>query len=188
MQVLERCMEIRKMLESIVRWNATRMKMVKPVMEIYAAVQKVTMDPKVPERYRILARARAWSWFEPIKKALRVSREMNSTESAKEVPDIAMISMNLNASLSPIMKEGESTGSDLGRMSKIFRNRIEEHREELLSPVMLDGRIINVKRHNGHRGDRSQVERDAYPKTHGKITDCKGYGNVWCPNSDTIQR
>ncbi len=51
-QVLERCMEIEDMLKSIIRWNASHMKLVKPVMDLYSAVRKVPHDPhgvgKVP--------------------------------------------------------------------------------------------------------------------------------------------
>ncbi|EQD57486.1 hypothetical protein B2A_04771, partial [mine drainage metagenome] len=75
-QVLERCIETWKMLKSIVRWNASHMKVVKPVMVLYGAVTDITMNPMVLKEYHILART--WSWFESVRKALRISREMSS--------------------------------------------------------------------------------------------------------------
>jgi hypothetical protein len=63
------------------------------------------------------------------------------------------------------MNEGEFTGGELGIMSKIFSSRIENHREELLSPVKgKNGKLINVVIHNkieeiGHRWSRMHIRR-----------------------------
>jgi len=162
LQVLERCIEIRNMMKSIIGWNASHMKVVKPVMAFHSAVKEISMDPAVMERYRILSRV--WSWFESIRKSLRVSREMNSGESAREPADIAAIGNDLNASLRSITKEGEFAGGELERISRTIKNRIEDHRDELLSPVTVDGKTINVKRHNGieeigHRWSRMHIRR-----------------------------
>lgn len=67
------------MLNSIIRWNALHMKLVKPVSDLYTAVMEITDDPIVLEKYRIIVRT--WSWFEGVRMALRVSREMSSGES-----------------------------------------------------------------------------------------------------------
>ena len=161
-QVLERCMEIEGMLKSIIRWNASHMKLVKPVTDLYRAVRTITHDPMILEKYRIIVRT--WSWFESVRKALRVSRELNSRE-ALEAPDIGIIGGDLNNALSKIMEEGRFTGGDLERMSRIFETRIETHRAELLSPVVgKDGKTINVARHNGieeigHRWSRMHIRR-----------------------------
>ncbi len=145
--VTKRCMEIEDMLKSIIRWNASQPMIVKPVMDLYSAVREITHDPMVLEEYRIIVRT--WEWFESIRKALRVSREMNSKE-MKKTPDIGTIGRDLNRALSAIMKEGESTGGELMRISGIFSKRIDEHRSELLSPVTgKKGNKINVIRHNG---------------------------------------
>ena len=45
-EVLNRCMEIESMLESIIRWNASHMKIVKPVMDLYGAVGEIMHEPK----------------------------------------------------------------------------------------------------------------------------------------------
>ncbi|MHB1709128.1 MAG: hypothetical protein ACYCT2_06620 [Thermoplasmataceae archaeon] len=161
-QVLERCMEVEGMLESIIRWNASHLMVVKPVTDLYSTVGEITHDPMVLERYRIIVRV--WEWFENIRKALRVSRELNSKE-AVEATDIGIIGKELNRSLSDIIGEGEFTGGDLKSISGIFRKRIEDHRSELLSPVTgKDGKTINVVRHNGieeigHRWSRMHIRR-----------------------------
>jgi len=161
-EVMKRCMEIEDMLESIIRWNASHMMIVKPVMDLYSAVRGITHEPDVLEKYRIIVRV--WEWFENVRKALGVSREMNSKE-MKEIPDIETIGIELNRALSAIMEEGESTGGELMRISKIFNRRIEDHRKELLSPVTgKKGNKINVVRHNGieeigHRWSRMHIRR-----------------------------
>ena len=162
-QILERCMEIEDMLKSIIRWNAFHMKLVKPVMDLHSALMEITHDPMVLEKYRIIVRT--WSWFESIRNALRVSREMSSGESGKGPVDIGAMGKELNTALSIIRKEAEFTGGELGRIYMIFSNRIEKHRAELLSPVIgKQGNIINVVRHNGieemgHRWSRMHIRR-----------------------------
>ncbi|OWP56106.1 MAG: hypothetical protein B2I17_07605 [Thermoplasmatales archaeon B_DKE] len=89
---------------------------------------------------------------------------MSSSKSGKEPIDIGVIGRDLNASLRAIMEEGKFSGGDLERISNIFRNRIGEHRDELLSPVTVDGKTINVKRHNGieeigHRWSSMRIRR-----------------------------
>ena len=161
-EVLKRCMEIENMLKSIIRWNASHMKIVKPVMDLYTAVMEITHDPSVLEKYRIIVRI--WSWFESVRNALKVSREMNSSSSSDHT-DIETIGKELNKVMSVIKEEAEVAGGELGRIYKIFNSRIENHREELLSPVIgKDNRIINVVRHNGieeigHRWSRMHIRR-----------------------------
>ena len=48
---------------------------VKPITDLYTTVRQITGDQMVLEKYRIIARV--WEWFENIRKALRVSRELN---------------------------------------------------------------------------------------------------------------
>ncbi|MHB8395606.1 MAG: hypothetical protein ACYDAZ_00150 [Thermoplasmataceae archaeon] len=161
-EVMKRCMEIEDMLKSVIRWNASHLMTVNPVIDLYSTVREITHEPDVLEKYRIIVRI--WEWFENVRKALRVSRELNSRE-AKEATDIGIIGRDLNRALSGIMKEGEFTGGELWRISRIFRKRIEDHRSELLSPVTgKDGKTINVVRHNGieeigHRWSRMHSRR-----------------------------
>ena len=62
------------------------------------------------DQYRVLARA--WSWFESIRNALRVSREMNSSESCNDPVDISVIGRDLGIALAAITEEGKFTGGD----------------------------------------------------------------------------
>ena len=162
-EILKRCMEIEEMLKSIITWNATHMKIIKPVTDIYATIREITHNSNVLERYRIIARV--WKWFESVRNALRVSRDMSSHGSLKESMDINAIKKDLDGALSDIIREGEFTGGELKRISGIFIKRIEDHRKELLSPVTgKDGKTINVVRHNGieeigHRWSRMHIRR-----------------------------
>ena len=183
-QVMERCIEIEGMLKSIVSWNASHMKIVKAVMNIHGAVGKITHESEVLERYRIIVRV--WAWFESVRKALRVSRDLNSGE-APEAPDIGIIGSDLNSALSRIMKEGEFAGGDLERISRIFENRIEDHRAELLSR---DGKGWQYHRYSEaqrNRGDWPSMEQDAHPAQNRKVRDIQGDGNVRCPHRHTLQ-
>ena len=139
------------------------MRIVKPVIDIYATIREITHHTMVLERYRIIARV--WKWFESVRNALRVSRDMSSHGSLKESMDINAVEKDLDGALSDIIKEGEFTGGELKRISGIFIKRIEDHRKELLSPVTgRDGKTINVVRHNGieeigHRWSRMHIRR-----------------------------
>ena len=83
------------------------------------------------------------------RKALRVSRELNSSE-AKEAPYIGIIEIDLNKVLSDIVEEGEFAGGELKKISGIFRKSVNDHILDLLSPVTgKNGKQINVVRHNG---------------------------------------
>ena len=162
-EVLERCIEVAAMLKSIIGWNASHMMAVKQIMNLQAAVVKITHDHQVMEKYRIMART--WAWFESVRKALGVFREMSSSGSGKDPADMDSMGRDLNAAISAIREEAEFTGGELERIYGIFRNRIEDHRAELLSPVRgKDGNVINVVRHNGieeigHRWSRMHIRR-----------------------------
>ena len=162
-EVIKRCMEIKDMLKSIIRWDALHMKLVKPVSDLYTAVMEITNDPIVLEKYRIIVRT--WSWFEGVRKSLRVSREMSSGESEKDPVNIEAMGKELDIALAAIKEEAQFTGGELERIYGIFSNRIEKHREELLSPVKGKyGNTINVVRHNrieeiGHRWSRMHIRR-----------------------------
>ena len=161
-QVMERCIEIEGMLKFILSWNASHMKIVNAILNIHGAVGKITHEPKVLERYRIIART--WVWFESVRSALRVSRELSSG-SGKEPVDIEAMGKDLHAAMSAIMEEGEFSGGELERISKTFHDRVEDHEAELLSPVMgKDGNTIDIVRHNGieeigHRWSRMHIRR-----------------------------
>ena len=162
-QVLERCIEIESMLKSIIRWNAMHMTVVGRVMDLHALINRIVQDPEVLEKYRIISRT--WVWFETVRKALRVARELSSSQSEKETVSIEAMGKDLNAAVSAVMKEGEFSGGELERISRIFHNRVEDHRAELLSPVIgKEGNTINVVRHNGieeigHRWSRMHIRR-----------------------------
>ena len=99
------------------------------------------------ENYRIIARV--WEWFENIRKALRVSRELNSRE-AGETQDIGITGIELNRTLSYIIEEGEFVGGELKRISGILRKRVNDHILDLLYPVVgKNSKQINVVRHKG---------------------------------------
>ena len=72
---------------------------------------------------------------------------------------------DLNAEMSTIIEEGEFTGGELERISRIFHNGVEDQRLALLSPVIVEnGNPISVVRHNGieeigHRWSKMHIRR-----------------------------
>ena len=90
---------------------------------------------------------------------------MSSGESGKDPVNIEAMGKELNIALSAIRKEAEFTRGELERIYRIFSNRIEKHRAELLSPVIgKKGNTIHVVRHNGieeigHRWSRMHIRR-----------------------------
>ena len=63
------------------------------------------------------------------------------------------------------MDEGKFTGGELEKISHMLNDRVEDHRAELLSPVIgKDGSTMDVVRHNGieeigHRWSRMHIRR-----------------------------
>ena len=45
------------------------------VTDLYTRVRQITIDSMVLEKYRIIARV--WEWYENLRKALKVSGELN---------------------------------------------------------------------------------------------------------------
>ena len=117
------------------------------VADLYTTTRQITIDSMVLEKYRIIARV--WEWFENIRKALRVSRELNSKEKG-ETQDIGITGIELNKALSDIVEEGEFAGGELKRISGILSKRVNDHILDLLPPVTgKNGKQINVVRHKG---------------------------------------
>ena len=90
------------MLKSIIKWNAMHMTVVGRVMDLHALINRIVQDPEVLKKYRIISRT--WVWFETVRKALRVARELSSSQSEKETVSIEAMGKDLNAAVSAIMK------------------------------------------------------------------------------------
>ncbi len=162
-QVLERCLDVDVMCGRIISWNASHLIAVPSTLDLHAAIGKIIHNSAVMERYAVLSRS--WMWFESVRKSLGVSRDLSSSESSKEAADIAEISSDIENVLRIIEEEGEFAGGELKRISRIFGKSVDDHRDELLSPVYgKDGNMIDVVRHNGveeigHRWSRMHVRR-----------------------------
>lgn len=160
--VLERCMEVKDMLNHIIACNASRLMKVDAILDLNSDIEHITKDKAVMGKYSILSRT--WAWFEEVRKALRVARDLSSGSSQEPV-SIETMGKDLNQSLQAIMDEGAFTGGELERISIMFRDRIEDHRVELLSPVLdHEGKQIHAVRHNGieeigHRWSRMHIRR-----------------------------
>ena len=160
--VVDRCMEVRELAGRIVTWNMSNNVYCAPLMELCAALDMVTKDEDVKAGYS--AFQKLWEWFELIRKALRVSREMNSGAS-KEPISADIIRKDFVSAVNEILYQGCKCGAYLGRKSLIFKRYADAHIDELVAPVIdRAGKNIDVVRHNGveeigHRWSRMHIRR-----------------------------
>jgi hypothetical protein len=160
--VFGRCTEVRDLAKRIVTWNMSQNVYCTQLMELCAALDMVTKNEDVKTGYCALQKL--WVWFELIRKALRVSREMNSNI-PKEQISADRIRKDLISATDEIQYQGSKCGGYLGRKSLLFKNRVDAHIDELVSPVSDNqGKNVDVVRHNGveeigHRWSRMHIRR-----------------------------
>jgi hypothetical protein len=160
--VVGRCIEVRELARRIVMWNVSHNVYCTPLMELNVAIDMIMKDKDVSTGY--LAFQKLWKWFELIRTALRVSREMNSDTSKKPVSADEM-RKDLFSATNEVLYQGGKSDDYLRRKSLIFKKHIDAHIEELVAPVVdSDGRNVDVVRHNGveelgHRWSRMHIRR-----------------------------
>ena len=160
--VFDRCMEVRELGRRMVMWNISRNVYCTPLMELCTALDMLTKSEDVKTGYR--AFQKLWAWFELVRKALRVGRELNSN-ATKEPICADTMRKDLISTTNEIVYQGGKCGGYLERKSLIFKNRVDAHIDELVSPVFDNkGKKVDVVRHNGveeigHRWSRMHIRR-----------------------------
>ncbi len=131
-------------------------------MEHCATLDMVTKKEDVKTGSR--AFQKLWEWFEMVRKALRVSREMNS-DTAKEPISADTIRKDFVSAINEIVYQGSSSDGYLERKSLIFKRYADAHVDELVAPVIdCNGKNVDIVRHNGveeigHRWSRMHIRR-----------------------------
>lgn len=160
--VVGRCMEVRELTKRIVAWNVSHNVYCTPLMELNIAIDMMIGDKDVSTGYP--AFQELWKWFELIRNALRVSREMNSDTSKKPI-SADEVRKDLLSATNEVLYQGGKSDDYLRRKSLIFKKYIDAHIEELTAPVVdSNGRNVDVVRHNGveelgHRWSRMHIRR-----------------------------
>ena len=160
--VMDRCMEISTLVRKIISWNMFHNHCVSSIMKLDSSIHKLSKRD-VLKLYHMLRRTR--SWFESIREALGVSRELSSHASSDKTADAGTVAKDADRAVEKILKEGSSLGDELKRISLIFENRVNAHYDELFSQIRgTDGACIDVVRHNGieeigHRWSRMKTRR-----------------------------
>ena len=161
--VFGRCIEIKELAGRIASWNLLHNVYCGQLLELNSALTTFTGNVDLCDGYR--AFDKVWEWFESIRNALRVGREMNSSASKEQPVNAELIRKNVLSTLDKITYEGWRLGGYLKRKSQIFQKQIDVHLDELVTPVAdVDGNIIDVVRHNGveelgHRWSRMHIRR-----------------------------
>ena len=162
--VMDRCMEVGRLARKIIVWNMFNNRKVTEMMDLDSAVKRLCVrGSEALKLYHMLRRIR--SWFERMREALGVSRELSSHSASDRPLDADSAAKKVNYTLKKIVAEGSSLSDELKRTSLIFENRIKTHYDELFAQVKgADGAPVDVVRHNGveeigHRWSRMRTRR-----------------------------
>jgi hypothetical protein len=161
-EVVGRCMEVRGLAGRIVTWNMSNNVYCAPLMELCVALDTVTKNEDVKTGY--CAFQKLWEWFELVRNALRVSRDMNS-DTTKEPVSVDNIRKDFVSAINEVSYQGDKCDEYLKRKSLIFKKYADSHIDELVAPVIdCDGKNVDVVRHNGveeigHRWSRMHIRR-----------------------------
>jgi len=162
--VVDRCMEVGVLVRKIISWNMAHNHVVQAIMDIDSAVKRISAPgTDLLKLYHVLRRIR--SWFELIRVALGVSRELSSHSTPDKPVNAEDVAKRAGEVLKTIVAEGSSLSDGLKRVSLVFENRVREHYGELFGQVKgADGAPIDVVRHNGieetgHRWSRMRTRR-----------------------------
>ena len=160
--IFGRGIEMKELVGRIISWNLSQNVYCEQLLELNNALKTLTGNADLYEGYR--AFEKVWGWFESIRNALRVSREMNSGV-PREPINAEVVRKDVVSALDKITYEGWKLGGYLERKSQIFQKQINAHLDELVTPVAdIDGNNIDVVRHNGveeigHRWSRMHIRR-----------------------------
>ena len=162
--VMDRCMEVGRLVRKIISWNMFHNLTVPGIMDIDSAIKDIcARGTEQRKLYHVLRRIR--SWFELLREALGVSRELSSHSTPDKPVKAEDVARRTDDALKTIVAEGSSLSDGLKRVSLVFENRVREHYDELFGQVKgADSAPIDVVRHNGveetgHRWSRMRTRR-----------------------------
>lgn len=162
-EILNRLIEVSKMLKKIVMWNAWHNKGLWVVLKFMEYLKKLADTKEVMSSYNKIKCI--WKWFEEIRKVLRVSREFSGKEQNNLPTEANEIKPKFKETILKIRKEGWKLGGEFTEISKKICGNCESHLDELFVKVIdKKGKEIKIVRHNGleelnHRWSRMHIRR-----------------------------
>jgi len=161
--VMDRLIEVSKMIKKIIMWNARHNKAFWIVLKFEGYLKKLADAKEVIDLYSEIKQS--WEWFEEIRTVLRVSREFSEKEQDHLPTKIDEIKPKFMDTILKIRKKGQKLGGQFINISKKICENCEKHLEELFVKVNdKDGHEIKIIRHNGleelnHRWSRMHIRR-----------------------------
>jgi len=163
LEIINRGIEVLEMLKKIVMWNARHNIGVKIVLKFDEYLKKLTETMELKAHYITIKLIQ--SWFEEIRKVLRVSREFSGKEQNGFPTKVNEIEPKFYDTIIKIRDGGRKLGDEYANVSeKIFQN-CHIHLDELFVEVKdNNGEEIRINRHNGieelnHRWSRMHIRR-----------------------------
>ena len=110
--VVDRCMEVGRLARKIIVWNMFNNRCVTEMMDLDSAINKLRAGSSETLRlYHMLRMIR--SWFERMREALGVSRELSSHSASDRPLNADDAAKKVNDTLGKIVAEGSSLGDGL---------------------------------------------------------------------------
>lgn len=163
LEVINRVMEVLEMLKKIVMWNARHNIGVKVVLKFEKYLKKLTEIIEIKACHNRIKLIQ--SWFEEIRKVLRVSREFSDKEQNILPTKVNEIEPKFYDTITKIRNEGRKLEGEYVEISKKIFQNCHDHLNELFVEVKnMSGEEIRIIRHNGieelnHRWSRMHIRR-----------------------------
>jgi hypothetical protein len=162
-EIMTRALEIRELINKIVKWNVLHNLAVEAIIDLSERIDCLTTGSDIQlQYYRI---KRIYDWFEDVRKILGISRDLSGNGQKNEPMDVEDVKENMKSTLDRIEREGREIGGELLSPSKEISRQFGNHWDELFEEVIgNNGKLIKIVRHNGieernHRWSRMHTRR-----------------------------
>lgn len=165
-----RVAEVSKLVQRLVRWNASRNCVCNAVMDLDLCLREVLQDRDVRNAFNLVRRT--IHWLDMARVPLRISRTTHLKDTPPDGRGIEEVKVMLRAVLDRITREGREIGGEYHRVASAVRKSFDEHWDELFVPFpMVKGKPVRFRRHNNaleqsHRWTRKGIrERTGRERT-----------------------
>ena len=162
-EIMNRALEIRELINRIVRWNALHNLAVEAIIDLSERIDRLTTEHEIQLQYSRIKRI--YGWFEDVRNVLGISRDLSGNGQKSEPTDINKVKEKMEKTLDRIKREGSEIEGELLSQSKEIIRQFKKHWDELFEEVYTrNGNPIKIVRHNGieernHRWSRMHTRR-----------------------------
>lgn len=149
LEIFDRLMEVSRMVEKIVMWNAWHNKGFMPVLKFQEYLKIFAADTReVKNLYNEIKCI--WKWLQEIRKVLGISREFNGKKQNNLQTYSNEIRPKFCETIRKFREENRSICGEFKEISKKISDNCQSHSDELFVKVIdLNGKEIKIIRHNG---------------------------------------